>query len=73
MGAVGRDKPRAVVSKLVFRNESTDYGDEVLRSFIDEWLVPALVEDYVRLHQLGTKKEEHRQVDPGLQGTESRG
>lgn len=50
MGAAGRNKsnsetPRIVIHPSVFRGK-----DERLKVFIDEWLVPALVEDYISSH-----------------------
>ncbi len=49
--AAGHNKQRSVETQLVICSEATRSVDHTVKVLIDEWLVPALVEEYIRLHQ----------------------
>lgn len=48
--AAGHNKQRSVETQLVIRSEATRSVDHTVKVLIDEWLVPVLVEEYIRLH-----------------------
>jgi hypothetical protein len=45
------NKPGLVEPRLVLCGDSTESVDDAVKALIDEWLVPALVEEYIRLHR----------------------
>ena len=57
----GRTRPTRLETDLGV--SSTVIGDEALRRFIDEWLVPTMVDRYVR-EKLGAVKDEHNGNQP---------
>ncbi len=46
------DKRRAVEARLVIRRADGPQVDAALKALIEEWLVPALVDEYVRLRHV---------------------
>lgn len=68
MGAA-REKPKSVAARLVICDESSRDPDEVVKSFISEWLVPTLVEDYLRSHQLGPEEYWRQTIESNLPET----
>jgi hypothetical protein len=50
MGEAGRNKSNSETPRIVIHPSVFGGKDERLKVFIDEWLVPALVEDYIRSH-----------------------
>ena len=46
-----RDKSNPVTPRIVIQACVTQGADATLKGFIDDWFVPALVEDYIRRHQ----------------------
>lgn len=68
--AVTRSSPKArdgrtspTRSETELQVSSAAIGDEALRRFIDEWLVPTMVDQYVR-EKLGAVKDEHNGNQP---------
>ena len=51
MSKTARDKSNPVTPRIVISACATLEADGVLKGFIDDWFVPALVEDYIRRHQ----------------------
>jgi hypothetical protein len=51
MSKAARDKSNPVTPRIVISACATQGADAALRGFIDDWFVPALVEDYIRRHQ----------------------
>jgi len=50
MGEAGRNKSNSETPRIVIHPSVFGGKDERLKVFIDEWLVPALVEDYISSH-----------------------
>jgi hypothetical protein len=51
MSKAARDKSNPVAPRIVVSACATQGSDVALKGFIDDWFVPALVEDYIRRHQ----------------------
>lgn len=75
MGTTSRRRQRQVEPQLVICGEAGKSVDDVIRALIDEWLVPVLVEEYIRLHQSDPRvtsstiaKTEKSQPDCGANG-----
>ncbi len=55
--AARHKKPRSVEPRLVICGDNTKSVDDTIRALIEEWLVPALVEEYIRLHHSNTDED----------------
>ena len=51
MSKAARDNSNPVTPRIVIKACATQGADAILKGFIDDWFVPALVEDYIRRHQ----------------------
>ncbi len=61
------DKPNPVERRIVIVGGASEVLDDVLKEFIVEWLVPALVEEYIRIHSKGPMHGDARGVDLNAQ------
>lgn len=52
MSKPGSRKSKSIDPQVVISRASGAGGDAALRGFIDDWFVPALVEEYIRQHQV---------------------
>lgn len=51
MSKTAQDRSNPLGPRIVISVSGGQESDAMLKGFIDEWLVPALVEDYIRRHQ----------------------
>jgi hypothetical protein len=51
MSKTARDKSSPVTTRIKISTCATQGTGAVLKGFIDDWFVPAFVEDYIRHHQ----------------------
>jgi hypothetical protein len=51
MSKSAQDKSNQITPRIVISPCATQGADTALKGFIDDWFVPALVEDYIRHHQ----------------------
>jgi len=51
MSKAAREKSHPVTPRIVIKACATQGADATLKGFIDDWFVPALVEDYIRRYQ----------------------
>ncbi len=56
------DRPNPVERQIVIVGGASEVLDDALRGFIVEWLVPALVEEYIRIHSKGQMHCDARDV-----------
>ncbi len=59
MGTAARHKQKRVEPQLVLCSEANKPVDDAVKALIEEWFVPALVEEYIRLNQLRTEQCNH--------------
>lgn len=65
MSKVAQDKSIPVSPRIVIRGDTCDGSDDAVKGFIDEWLVPTLVEEFIRLHRKpGMSVDQHREGKP---------
>lgn len=51
MSETTRNRSNPLGPRIVISVGGSQEADAALKGFIDEWFVPALVEDYIRRHQ----------------------
>ena len=61
------DKPNPVERRIVIVGGASEVLDDALKEFIVEWLVPTLVEEYIRIHSKGPMHGDARDIDPNAQ------
>ena len=61
------DKPNPVERRIVIVGGASEVLDDVLKEFIVEWLVPTLVEEYIRIHSKGPMRGDARNIDINAQ------
>ena len=57
------DKPNPVERRIVIVGGASEVLDDALKGFIVEWLVPKLVDEYIRIHSKGP-------IDGGARGVD---
>ena len=62
MGSTAKVKKRTLEPQLLICSADNQPVDDVVKALIDEWLVPALVEEFIRLKQQGSIKRDHRWI-----------
>ncbi len=72
MSKTARGKSNSVGPRIVICACATQGADAALKGFIDDWFVPALVEDYLRRHQKPCALVD-RDADCDSQKTKSKG
>jgi len=51
MSKAAQDKSHPLTPRIVINARGVEDADAKLKGFIDDWFVPALVEDYIRRHR----------------------
>ena len=49
MSKAAQDKSNPVSTRIVIRGDGSEGSDDAVKEFIDEWLVPTLVEEFIRV------------------------
>jgi len=49
MSKAAQDKSNPVSPRIVIHGDASGGSDDAVKGFIDEWLVPTLVEEFIRL------------------------
>jgi hypothetical protein len=61
------NKPNPVERRIVIVGGASEVLDDALKEFIVEWLVPTLVEEYIRINSKGPMHGDTRGIDPNEQ------
>lgn len=51
MSKSAQDKSNLISPRIVIRGDACDGSDCAVKGFIDDWLVPTLVEEFIRLQK----------------------
>ena len=57
---------------IVFVGGASEDLSDTLKSFIEEWLVPTLVEEYIRLHKVDSSGHFVENMEAGTQDSSTR-
>jgi hypothetical protein len=63
MGTAARYKQKQVEPQLVLCGGASKPVDDAIKTLIEEWFVPALVEEYIRLNRTCATQRNHSDED----------